>query len=225
MQNKSEPKRSVMVIPYQTHWPAVFATEQASILAALGTTALALHHIGSTAVPGLAAKPIIDLLLEVTDLSEFDTKAAALASLGYIAKGENGISGRRYFYRNTAPGSNQRSHHLHVFVRGAPQVGQHLTLRDYLRQNPGAAAEYSALKQRLARQFPSDTHSYQAGKDHFVTQLLQQALQATDPANGYETHAAEFRHWREQSSIGVATVLQWAQGLPCWTLAVAAACR
>lgn len=175
MNKQPAPQRTVTVVPYQDHWPQAFACAQVALLKVLGSTALALHHIGSTAVPGLAAKPILDLLLEVTDLAALDNQTAVLAALGYVGKGENGIAGRRYFYKNTPPESNQRSHHLHVFVRAAPQVRQHLALRDYLRQNPAAVAEYSALKQALARQFPNDTQSYQAGKDHFIGQLLQQA--------------------------------------------------
>jgi GrpB-like predicted nucleotidyltransferase (UPF0157 family) len=138
---------------------------------------MALHHIGSTAVPGLAAKPIVDLLLEVTDLAALDQQTAALAALGYVNKGENGIAGRRYFYKNSAEQPQQRSHHLHAFVRGAPQIRQHLTLRDYLRGHPVAVAAYAALKLALAQQFPNDTQRYQAGKDHFIAQLLQQADQ------------------------------------------------
>lgn len=210
----TKPQRTVTVLPYQDHWPLAFANEQAALLKVLGSTAMALHHIGSTAVPGLAAKPILDLLLEVTDLAALDQQTAALAALGYIAKGENGIAGRRYFYKNSTEHPQQRSHHLHAFVRGAPQIRQHLALRDYLRQHPVAVADYAALKLALAQQFPHDTQRYQAGKDHFIAQLLQQALHTQDPSNGYQTKAAEFRYWREQSSIGVATVLQWAQGLP-----------
>jgi len=166
--------RTISVLPYQASWPEGFHAEQTVLSAALGNTALALHHIGSTAVPGLAAKPILDLLLEVTDLAALDDQTAALAALGYIAKGENGIAGRRYFYKNSPKHSQQRSHHLHAFVRGAPQIRQHLALRDYLRQNPVAVAAYAALKLALAQQFPNDTQRYQAGKDHFIAQLLQQ---------------------------------------------------
>ncbi len=171
----TKPQRTVTVLPYQDHWPLAFANEQAALLKVLGSTAMALHHIGSTAVPDLAAKPILDLLLEVTDLAQLDACTDDLACLGYVAKGENGIAGRRYFYKNSAEHPQQRSHHLHAFVHGAPQIRQHLALRDYLRLNPAAVAEYAALKLALAQQFPNDTQRYQAGKDQFIAQLLQQA--------------------------------------------------
>ena len=217
-------QRTVTVLPYQDHWPQAFASEQGALLKALGSTAIALHHIGSTAVPGLAAKPILDLLLEVTDLVQLDACTDELACLGYVAKGENGIAGRRYYYKNSPEASHQRSHHLHAFVSGAPQIRQHLALRDYLRKHPVAVAKYAELKQALARQFPNDSQSYQAGKDHFIAQLLQQALKEQDHSNGYQAKAAEFRYWREQSSIGVATVLQWAQGLPAGTAVLDLGC-
>lgn len=168
---RSSPKRTVAVVPWQSSWSDAFAMEQAVLFAALGDTALALHHIGSTAVPGLAAKPILDLLLEVPNLASLDAKTADLAALGYVAKGENGIPNRRYFQK----GGLHRTHHLHAFVHAAPEVIQHLLFRDYLRATPTAVAAYAALKLQLAQQFPQDSSRYQAGKQAFIAQLLQQA--------------------------------------------------
>lgn len=176
MLHQPSASRSVTVMPYQNHWPQAFAAEYAALLSALGDAAVALHHIGSTAVPGLAAKPIIDMLLEVTDLAQLDARTDALAQLGYIAKGENGIAGRRYFYKNSPSSAPQRSHHLHAFVCGAPEVRQHLLFRDFLRANPTTAAEYATLKSALAQQFADNPAGYQDGKNAFIAKTLQQAL-------------------------------------------------
>ena len=207
---KSPSSRTVTVLPYQTNWPADFATEQTALIAALGEIAFSVQHIGSTAVVGLAAKPIIDMLMIVTDLAELDARTLKMAALGYVAKGENGIIGRRYFQK----GGQMRTHHLHAFVQGAPQIAAHLRFRDNLRSNPQLVAQYSALKLGLAKQFNNDTVRYQAGKDTFVTQVLAPTAELPDRANGYHEHAAEFVFWRERSTIGLTTVLLWAQGLP-----------
>lgn len=176
MNPQSSAARTVIVMPYQDHWPQAFALEHQALLSALSHTAVALHHIGSTAVPGLAAKPIIDMLLEVSDLAQLDACADALAKLGYIAKGENGIAGRRYFYKNSPSSVPQRSHHLHAFVCGATEVRQHLLFRDFLRANPTTATEYAALKSALAQQFADNPAGYQDGKNAFIAKTLQQAL-------------------------------------------------
>lgn len=173
MQQTTRVQRTVVVVPSQADWPVAFAKARTEILQALGEIVYELHHIGSTAVPGLAAKPILDLLLEVTDLNELDAKTQMLLTLGYHAKGENGIPGRRYFYK----GDPSRTHHLHAFVVNAPLARQHLLFRDFLRTNPAAASQYATLKLELASQFPEDNARYQAGKDAFIVQLLQQAAQ------------------------------------------------
>jgi GrpB-like predicted nucleotidyltransferase (UPF0157 family) len=162
--------RTVQIVPYQPDWPAAFRAEQQALMAALDGPVIGLHHIGSTAVPGLAAKPILDLLLVVTDLALLDAQSASLTALGYVAKGENGIPGRRYFCK----GGAQRSHHLHAFTPQAPQILQHLAFRDCLRNHPETATAYAALKTQLARQYPQDPARYQAGKAEFIQQLLQQ---------------------------------------------------
>ncbi len=177
----TQPKsqRTVSVVPYQTSWAADFAKERTALIATLGEVVQAAQHIGSTAVVGLAAKPIIDILLTVTDLQALDAQSATLATLGYVAKGENGIIGRRYFQK----GGQVRTHHLHAFVQGAPQITAHLSFRDYLRENPDVVAQYAQLKLALIRQFAHDTVRYQAGKDEFITQLFQKISDEQERSN------------------------------------------
>lgn len=125
----------------------------------------AIHHMGSTAVPGIKAKPIIDILLAVRDIGPVDGYNQAMAALGYIAKGENGIPGRRYFRKGS---DAHHTHHIHVFERGNPQIDRHLSFRDYLIAHPDAAQAYSDLKTQLARQFRSDTAAYTEAKSDFI---------------------------------------------------------
>jgi len=91
--------RKIIVVPYDDRWPEMFEAESLLIKTLLGGMVKDVHHIGSTSVPGLSAKPVIDILLEVSDLKELDKYHSAMAHAGYIARGENGIAGRRYFIK------------------------------------------------------------------------------------------------------------------------------
>jgi len=154
----------VEVLPYNRLWPVLFESERSAIQNALGHVVLKLHHIGSTAVEGLAAKPIIDMILEVPSLASLDQATPALESLGYEAMGEFGIPGRRYFRK----GGFHRSHQIHAFQSGDPNIHRHLAFRDYLNHFPEVRQEYGALKARLALEFPEDIEGYGDGKDAFV---------------------------------------------------------
>ncbi len=156
----------VRVLPFQVGWRPAFETESLLVREALGDAVHALHHIGSTAVPGLAAKPVIDMLLEVPDLALLDARSEALLALGYEALGEYGLPGRRYFRKSDAQG--QRSHHLRAFVAGHREARRHLVFRDYLIAHPEVATAYGALKLAQARAHPQDIEAYMDGKDPFI---------------------------------------------------------
>ncbi len=165
----------VAVVTYQSDWPRQFERERTLLNAALAADgAFALHHIGSTSVPGLAAKPIIDMLLETPSLDAVETDENALIALGYEAMGEFGIASRRYFRKTNAAGV--RTHHLHAFARGSEHVLRHLAFRDYLRAHEGAMHAYAALKLSLAQQHPHNMEAYMDGKDSFVKEHEQHAL-------------------------------------------------
>src|SRR5262245_27984990 len=119
----------IRVVPYDTGWPAQYEAEAKRIRDAVGVVGVRVYHIGSTAVPGLRAKPIIDILLEVSDLAALDARARRLEALGYEAKGEFGIPGRRYFRRDNELGA--RTHQVHAFDADSPQAARHLAFRDY----------------------------------------------------------------------------------------------
>ena len=156
----------VTVVAHDPVWQRDFEEEADHITRALGEIVVFLHHIGSTAIPGILAKPIIDILLEVDDISRLDEKRSAMAQLGYEVMGEFGIPGRRYFRKDNAAG--QRTHHVHAFQADSPEVERHLAFRDYMIAHPVEAQSYSSLKQRLAREHPEDIEAYMDGKDPFI---------------------------------------------------------
>jgi len=164
----------VRVVDHDPAWAAAFLDAAARIAAALDIDAGRIHHVGSTAVPWTTAKPIIDMLLEAESLEFLDDRTVRLEALGWQAMGEFGIPGRRYFRMHDADGN--RTHHLHAFVRGAPDVWRHLAFRDYLCAHPAIAAEYGALKSGLAQAHPGDIDAYMDGKDAFVREHERRAL-------------------------------------------------
>jgi GrpB-like predicted nucleotidyltransferase (UPF0157 family) len=166
---------TVRVIDHDPRWPAEFDIESRRIAAALGDVAERIHHIGSAAIPHIKAKPVIDILLEVASLQALDVQAEGLVALGYETMGEFGIEGRRYFRRNDAEG--QRTHQIHAFETGVPNVVRHLAFRDYMRVHPFEAAQYGALKARLARLHPHDVEAYMSGKNAFIKEHERRALE------------------------------------------------
>jgi GrpB-like predicted nucleotidyltransferase (UPF0157 family) len=165
---------ALTIVPHRESWKDDFTREAARIAGALGIQLKAIHHIGSTAVPGLRAKPIIDLLAEVSSLDGLDARQHAMEALDYEAMGELGIPGRRYFRKNDAAG--MRTHQVHAFIAGSSEVVRHLAFRDYLRCHPEVAREYGALKLRLVESCGGDLEAYMDGKDAFVKDLERQAL-------------------------------------------------
>ena len=156
--------RKIKVIEYDQSWPERFKEESNLLREMLGDLAVEVHHIGSTAVPGLAAKPIIDILIEVTDLAALDARNRDMELIGYEPKGEFGIPGRRYFQK----GGDSRTHQIHAFAAGDVHVRRHIAFRDYLRSNPGIADEYGVLKKKVAETCGNDIGKYCDGKDAFV---------------------------------------------------------
>ncbi|WP_079971326.1 GrpB family protein [Salmonella enterica] len=164
--------RTVVVVPYDNKWPEMFEAESLLIRSLLGGVAKSVHHIGSTSVPGLSAKPVIDILLEVSDINELDTYNSAMVRCGYVARGENGIVGRRYFIK----GGDQRSHQVHAFTVGDVQVSRHLAFRNYLRKNRDIAGQYAEIKHSAALLSRNNVHRYSALKADFIEHHLQLAL-------------------------------------------------
>lgn len=165
----------VVIAAYDPAWPEVFAGEAQAIRQALGDVLIGVEHVGSTAIPGLAAKPVIDIAVSVASLTAAEAKIPALEALGYDCRGENGIPGRLFFRKGLR--EFRRTHHLHLVEAGHEQWAAMLAFRDYLRARPGDAQRYEALKRALAEQFRDNRAAYSKGKTEFVQAILEKARQ------------------------------------------------
>ena len=166
---------SLVIEPHRESWKGDFEQEAARIRSALGPALIALHHIGSTAIPDLPAKPIIDIMAEAVSLEALNAHCREMERLGYEVMGEFGIPGRRYFRKDNAAGI--RTHQVHAFATGSAHLARHLAFRDYLRAYPETAREYGALKLRLAESCRGDVEAYIEGKDAFVKNVERKALE------------------------------------------------
>lgn len=162
---------SIVVVDYDPAWPALFAALRAPVAAAFGDLAVTIEHVGSTAVPGLAAKPIIDLDVAIPSASALDTAIGRLAPLGYVHKGDQGIPGRAAF--DWPP--HVRRHHLYVCARDSVEYRRHLLFRDYLRAHPDSVAAYTALKRHLAARYRTQREAYTDAKGPFIGDVMARA--------------------------------------------------
>lgn len=161
----------IEVSEYDPAWPAEFQAEQQRIRAALDADLLTeIQHIGSTAIPGTAAKPIIDILLMVHEGAERGRVIQGLQKLGYVYWAENPEPGRMFFVKGMPPFGTLRTHHVHVFDDGAERK-RRIAFRDYLRLHADAAREYAELKRQLAERFSNDRDAYTRGKDEFIARI------------------------------------------------------
>lgn len=164
-EQRAEP---VVIVSYDAAWPAMFAQLRDRIAPALGELAAGIEHVGSTAVPGLDAKPIIDIDVVIRHAEDLPSVIARLAELGYAHLGDLGIVGREAFRATVGP----PRHHLYVCAAGAAALQAHLTLRDALRADPDLALAYAALKRDLAERYRDDRDAYAEGKSAFITAVL-----------------------------------------------------
>ena len=174
--------RKVEVVPHNPNWHSLFETESKQITLALGKNVIATHHIGSTSIETIYAKPIIDILVEVSSIAKVELENLAMQLLGYECLGEFGIKDRRFFLKDNLTGI--RTHHIHVFEVDSVQVQRHLVFRDYLNAHPEDAQAYCGLKRLLASKYPLDIEKYMEGKNGFIQEI--------------DRKAAE---WRRQQSI------------------------
>lgn len=158
---------TVLLAPHDEHWHGLFEVEKARIVDAAGHRALAVEHIGGTAVCGIHAKPILDIMVGTPTFDQVLPFQKAIESLGYEYKGENGLPERHYFGKGVP-----RTVHLNVVREGGEMWLSHLAFRDHLKQNPDAAREYERLKRTLAERFPTDRESYTKGKVAFIESIL-----------------------------------------------------
>ena len=171
--NQQQREARVQIVPYDPAWPSLFEQERALLQEALGEwLAGPVEHFGSTAIPGLAAKPVIDIMAGVDSLQASHPAIAAAGGLGYVY----------YPYRPDVmhwfckPSAAFRTHHLHLVPVNSPLWIERLAFRDYLRRDPTVAAEYAELKGQLAKQFEFDRESYTDAKGPFIQHVLGLAL-------------------------------------------------
>ncbi|MFD2043380.1 GrpB family protein [Ornithinibacillus salinisoli] len=168
--------RKVEVCSYNEKWASMFSVEAEKLRLIFGNEIIDIHHIGSTSVVGLKAKPIIDIMPIVKNINIVDNYNEKMKNIGYEPKGENGITGRRYFKK----GGDNRSHHVHIYQIGSYEITRHLAFRDYLRKHPDVKKNYGELKEQLAQQFPYDIASYINGKEGFAREIEVKALDWVD---------------------------------------------
>ena len=174
--------RIIKIADYDPQWPVTFAALKQVIETTVGDSLLSVEHVGSTLVPGLAAKPIVDLDVVIESNAVLPDIIQPLARLGYNHRGDLGIPGREAFGREDhdvprdGTGRTWPHHYLYVCAQDCVELKRHLVFRDYLRQNPHEASSYESLKRRLAQQYPSDIDSYIEGKTAFIEGVLQRAM-------------------------------------------------
>lgn len=169
------PERPVIaVVEYDPAWAEAFERVRATVWPALHDVALAIEHVGSTSVPGLWAKPIVDVDVIVPDEAAVAFAIKRLAAIGYVHRDDLGLTGREAF---EAPRDDPtlQPHHLYVCPQGSVALRNHLAVRDHLRAFPASVRAYGALKRRLARAHPHDIDAYVAGKTDFVLAILRAA--------------------------------------------------
>ncbi len=171
----SAPRPSrVELVAYNNNWPKIALEEAERLKAALGSVLLTVEHFGSTSVPGLAAKPVIDLMPIVTDLAELDRMLSDVERLGYEWFGEFGIDGRRFCTLTSEAGV--RLAHLHFYHEHSPEIERHLAFRDYLRAHPDVARSYEREKFRARDLHPENSMAYNDEKSAWVIRVEAIAL-------------------------------------------------
>ena len=157
----------VKLVSYTPEWKRLFEEEKARLQKAVGEHVLDIQPLGSTAIPGMIAKPIIDIGIAVEDFEEAAVCIKPIERLGYVYRGEHGIPRRHYFVKE-----DPRTHHIHMVEINSREWHKMVLFRDYLIRHPESAQEYAALKAGLAEQFKIDREAYTDGKAPFIERVL-----------------------------------------------------
>jgi GrpB-like predicted nucleotidyltransferase (UPF0157 family) len=162
----------VSLVPYDPEWPSRYETASGTILAACGGIVVRIDHIGSTSIPGIGAKPYIDLMPGLRLWADGPRIVPAMEALGYEYRGEYGVEGRHYFTKFVDGDEHVWKHNVHCYEIGHREWQRHLVFRDALRADVGLRDEYWRLKQDLAAQYPDDVERYAIGKSAFVERVI-----------------------------------------------------
>lgn len=166
-EDKCQVDEPVEIVPYDAEWPIKFAGEKAAIHETFGGVEIEVHHIGSTAVPGLSAKPIVDILVAVDLIEDRVSLDRRLSVLGYVNV-PHADDDKRLFFKKGAP----RSYHVHVVKRSSWTYWKHLLFRDILTSNHELRGEYEQLKLELAARFRDDREAYSNAKTEFIERAV-----------------------------------------------------
>ena len=172
-------KGVVQLVPYQPGWHKCFHEESERLRSALGHHVVHIEHVGGTAIPGMDAKAIIDIMVAVQSIADARPFEQALTPLGYLHQKANDLPGRLYFVKRRSDG--RPTHHLNLTGIGSDCWRDHVSFRDYLRSHPEARVEYQRLKRDLAQRYSHDRPAYTEGKAGFVQKTLRLAKQERNP--------------------------------------------
>ena len=178
------PRKKAVVVPYDPNWPVLFAEERRSILAAVGHIVESVHHVGSTSIPGMPSKPILDIAVLLHNFEDGERCISPMEKIGYLHVGLlDEIPGDRFFGKVHTPQKSCSdseeivTHHIHMYTRGSPIWHNQFRFRDYLIAHPEEIARYTRLKLTLGDKYPNDRASYSAAKNSFITELLAKAAE------------------------------------------------
>ncbi|MFT4553169.1 MAG: GrpB-like predicted nucleotidyltransferase (UPF0157 family) [Chlamydiales bacterium] len=161
---------TIEVVDYDPKWKKIFDQEELLLCETLSRVEISCHHFGSTAIPGMSSKPVIDIILEIASIDLISAFIAALEELGYEGLGECGVLGRSFF-RRREDSKGRFSVHLHFFAKGHFEIERNLVFRDYLRTHPEDAHAYEKVKIDLAKKYPQDHRAYRRGKEEIILEM------------------------------------------------------
>jgi GrpB-like predicted nucleotidyltransferase (UPF0157 family) len=178
---RRDAKPPITIADYDPDWPARFDAEKVRLLSQIGRWSRGIEHIGSTAVPGLAAKPVIDIMPGVLSMADAESCIEGMRRLGYeyVPEFEDALPDRRYFRK----GRPEQRWHVHIVEIDGEFWKRHIAFRDYLRESPETSAEYAALKRHLAEQYPRDSLAYTDAKSEFIRGIEEKAAAAMGPSS------------------------------------------
>lgn len=178
--------RQIIIEPYNVNWIEQYKDAEQVIKQIFKEDIVDIEHIGSTSVEDLSSKPTIDILVIVKNISEIDNLNENMSEHGFIAEGEGGIKGRRYFYKTLTPDSVIETHHVHVYQKGNPKYQEELLFRDYLRVDKIRKKEYETLKINLAKEHKDDPRAYTNAKADFILNTVKIARILKEKGDVYE---------------------------------------
>jgi GrpB-like predicted nucleotidyltransferase (UPF0157 family) len=167
---------AVIIVDYNPQWPSMYEQEKTRIQSVIGEYLIDIQHVGSTSIPGLSAKPIIDIMAVIRNISFVEQCVKPLEALDYAYKGEGGIPGRHFFRKPTDIPRTGRTFHMHMVEKGHEQWAMYQLFREYLRLHPESVQQYDTLKRELAAKHGADREAYTDAKAPFIRSILRAAV-------------------------------------------------